>query len=171
MRLMLSRTHELLTQSLRDVHAAKLETMTLQFQQVSLQLQREKYRTEDLKTRLDVAQKLIVSQQNTIHSAMQDLVVLKGAGRVRQAPKEQEAEGVIEPDVDIVDQPSGVAEKTRLLREAENELAKILDGVDVKKVTPEALAAAIPASEEDWRREHAAPKGEASPVPVDLVAS
>ena len=161
MRLMLSTTHEALLRSLRDVHAAQQEVFRLKLAQLQEKLDEKIYEASQLQVRLKVASELIVSQQKTINTAMSDLVILKGAGRVRTEAEKPHEPQELRPDVEITDAPTDIADRRSLIKDAEEEyeraLAAIAKEVDVSKVTPAALAAAVPASPEDWEREHAQP--------------
>jgi hypothetical protein len=161
MLLMLTDTHDRLLRSLRDVHAAQQEVFRLKLAQVQEKLEAEMYERSQLQVRLKVASELIVSQQRTISTAMSDLVILKGAGRVRteqgKPPEAQE----LRPDVEITDQPTDLGDRRNLVKQAAEEyeraLAALAREVDVSNVTPAAVAAAIPESLEAWKEEHAQP--------------
>jgi hypothetical protein len=161
MRLMLSTTHEALLKSLRDVHAAQLQVERLKLQQAQEQLESGKAVNAALELRLKLLSDLVTSQQRTINTAMSDLVILKGAGRVRTEAEKPHEPQELRPDVEITDAPTDMADRRGLIKQAADEyeraLAALAKEVDVSKVTPAALAAAVPASPEDWEREHAQP--------------
>lgn len=184
---MLIKTHATLLQAIRDAHATELTLERQRAQdaqsallklhqaehdlfQARLSFAQEKLGAAEKLNQAFVAEKLalvstIRSQQDTLRSAMQDLVILKGAGRVRtETGKQAEGQG-IPPDVEITDEMSDVPSRKRLLQEAEQEYERVIAGLDTSKVTGEALAAAIPASADDWREEHAAPETDVSPIP------
>jgi hypothetical protein len=161
MLLMLSTTHEALLRSLRDVHAAQLQVESLKLLQAQNQLESVKTVNAALELRLKLLSELVTSQQRTINTAMSDLVILKGAGRVRTEAEKPHEPQELRPDVEITDAPTDLTDRRRLVKDAEEEyeraLAALVKEVDVSRVTPAALAAAVPASPEDWEREHAQP--------------
>jgi hypothetical protein len=161
MRLMLWTTHATLLKSLQDVHAAQLQVESLKRLQLAEQLEAVKSLYVDLQSRLKAASELIVSQQQTIKTAMGDLVILKGAGRVRTEQEKPPEAQELRPDVEITDAPTDISDRRNLIKQAADEyeraLAAIAAEVDVSKVTPEAVAAAVPQTLEDWKREHAQP--------------
>jgi hypothetical protein len=161
MRLMLLTTHETVVKSLQDVHAAQLQVSNLRILHLQEQLESARNANLDLKSRLKVASELIVSQQKTINAAMSDLVILKGAGRVRTEQEKPPEAQELRPDVEITDQPTDLPDRRDLVKQAAEEyeraLAALAKEVDVSNLTPAAIAAAIPASPEDWEREHAQP--------------
>lgn len=191
MRFMLTRTHDLLTKSLQDAYATELRLERQKAEEAQkalgqlhkahcdllearLSFATEKLAASDRYNRTLIAEKLelittIRSQQETLRTAMQDLVILKGgAGRLRneQRPKQAEPEALA-PDVEITDEhsPTDIKSRQDLLQEAEREYQRIIQGLPTPKVSREALDAAIPDSPEDWRKEHAETTGEISPIP------
>lgn len=161
MRLMLSTTHETLLQSLRDVHAAQLELRELRVLQLQEKLESERTVNQALELRLKLLADLVASQQQTIKTAMSDLVILKGAGRVRSEQETPPDRPELRPDIEITDAPTDLEDRRKLISDAEREyeeaLARLAKEIDTSNVTPAAVAAAIPESEEAWRREHAQP--------------
>jgi hypothetical protein len=161
MLLMLSTTHEALLKSLRDVHAAQLQTESLKQLHLQQELRRAELANGALELRLKLLSDLVTSQQKTINTAMSDLVILKGAGRVRTEAEKPHEPQELRPDVEITDAPTDMADRRSLIKQAADEyeraLAAIAKEVDISKVTPAALAAAVPASPEDWEKEHAQP--------------
>jgi hypothetical protein len=177
MRLMLSTTHETLLQSLRDVHAAQLQLLQLKLDhaQELLKLTRANFtvaedRSYQAQVRVRKLELLVASQQETIKTAMSDLVILKGAGRVRSEQEKQPPPVELRPDIEITDAPTDTEARRQLLKEAREEydraLERLSQEIDITNVTAEAAKAAIPESPEAWRREHATPSDENT---VDLV--
>jgi hypothetical protein len=161
MRLMLLTTHETLVKSLQDVSAAQSQVANLRILHLQEQLESARTANLDLKARLKVASELIVSQQKTINTAMSDLVILKGAGRVRSEQQKPPEPQELRPDVEITDQPTDLPDRRQLIKDAAEEyeraLAALAAEVDISDVTPAAVAAAVPESLEAWKEEHAQP--------------
>jgi hypothetical protein len=126
-----------------------------------MELLREKVECGQALDRLKLLSELVVSQQKTISTAMSDLVILKGAGRVRTEQEKSPEPQELRPDVEITDQPTDISDRRDLVKQAAEEyeraLAKLAQEVDTSNLTPAAIAAAIPATREDWEREHAQP--------------
>jgi hypothetical protein len=129
--------------------------------QLQEKLEAEIYEADQFRVQLKAASELIVSQQRTISTAMSDLVILKGAGRIRSEQDKPPELQELRPDVEITDQPVDISDRRRLIKDAAEEYERTLAAleceVDTSKVTPEAVKAAIPASREEWEREHAQP--------------
>jgi hypothetical protein len=161
MLLMLSTTHDALTKSLRDVHAAQLQLLEVKLLHSQQEMRRRDLENGQLEVRLKSLSDLVVSQQKTISMAMSDLVILKGAGRMRTEQEKPPEPQELRPDVEITDQPTDISDRRSLVKQAADEyeraLAALAAEVDTSNVTPAALAAAVPASVEDWKREHAQP--------------
>jgi hypothetical protein len=161
MRFMLWTTHATLLKSLQDVHAAQLQLESLKQLHLQQQLRRAELANASLETRINLLSDLVTSQQQTIKTAMSDLVILKGAGRVRTEQEKSPEAQELRPDVEITDAPTDISDRRNLIKQAADEyeraLAAIAAEVDVSKVTPEAVAAAVPQTLEDWKREHAQP--------------
>jgi predicted ribosome quality control (RQC) complex YloA/Tae2 family protein len=158
---MLITTHQALLKSLRDVHAAQLQTETLKLAQLTEKLEVAKEYCENFRTQLKASSELIHSQQKTISMAMSDLVILKGAGRIRSEQDKPPEPQELRPDVEITDQPADIPDRRKLIKDAEAEyeraIAALEREVDTSQVTPEAVAAAVPESLEAWKEEHAQP--------------
>lgn len=161
MLLMLTATHDLLVRRLQAVHAAQLQTAELKLQQMTEKLRDSQQTNQYLTVQVRVLTEAIVSQQQTIRTAMSDLVILKGAGRVRSEPDKPPDPRELRPDVEITGEPTDLADRRDLIRQAREEyeaaLRKLEEEVDTSKVTQADIEAAIPATAEDWEREHAQP--------------
>jgi hypothetical protein len=158
---MLWTTHETLVKSLQDVRAAEAQVHNLRILHLQEQLESARVVKQALELRVKMLADLVVSQQQTIKTAMSDLVILKGAGRVRTEQEKPPESQELRPDVEITDAPTDISDRRSLVKQAQDEyeraLAALAQEVDVSNVSPEAVAAAMPASEEDWKREHAQP--------------
>lgn len=163
-------THLRLLQAQRDVSAADLraELSARRSQEVLLsariktldsQLRTETSWKNEAQIRLKIMTDLVVSQQATIRQAMQELVIIRGGARIKP-PGPEPVE--LPPDVQITDNNSekDLDLRKEALREAEEAYHQAIEGLDVGKVLPEVLQAAIPKSVEDWRDEHVAPTEE-----------
>jgi len=158
---MLITTHQALLRSLRDVHAAQEQVFRLKMSQLREELEAEIYEADQFRVQLKAASELIVSQQKTISMAMSDLVILKGAGRIRMEQDKPPELQELRPDVEITDQPTDISDRRKLIKDAEahyeRAIAALEREVDTSRVTQEAVAAAIPESLEAWKEEHAQP--------------
>jgi len=161
MPLILISTHQALLKSLQDVHAAQLQTERLRALHLQEQLDLAKAQNQHLQNRLVITTQLVVSQQKTISMAMSDLVILKGAGRIRSEQDKPPDLQELRPDVEITDAPTDIGDRRELIKDAQEQyertLAALEKEIDTSKVTPEEVEAAIPASREEWEREHAQP--------------
>jgi hypothetical protein len=182
--------HDRLTESLRDAHAEELRKAIDRIRNLeALHAAEKKLLAERLSAALEKVEWLrklagdaiadrkslvatVESQQKALSAAMADLVILKG-GRGRPAIVQEEHSAVrLQPDVEAVDEaPAAEIVKSRqqLLRDAEDEYQRVIQGLDAAKATPEARAAAMPATVEEWNEEHAQPADEPlSAVPAEL---
>ncbi len=154
MRLMLTTTHEALQKSLRDVHAAELKTLETERRYLEDKVKSLGSRNQLLAERINSLDALVKSQQSTIDRAMSDLVILKGAGRVRREIEPPIERPTLDPDVDVTDEIGDLDKRNDLIAEARRTYDELVKEIDVSQVKPEVLKAAIPESEEAWKREH-----------------
>lgn len=98
---------------------------------------------EDSKAAAKMMAVAIKEQQETIKLLTQDLVILKGAGRI---------EDKVTVEANIPDNTE--AEQRKAIEDARDQLNTMISTVETRNIPPELVEAATPKTQEDWQEEH-----------------
>jgi hypothetical protein len=103
-------------------------------------------------------QSTVRSQQETIQTLTQELIVLRGVVRPRVERDEPVEPRVLQPDVHVSDGPEGgmTPKQVQEAQEAYDKLMAELEGevASAPPVDPAFVAAVTPSSKEEWDEEH-----------------